>query len=179
MKTTRTPYRIIPQDIPQDKRRIINEKIIQCINAGRDLIPRESIYNCYTGDGGLHGLRQEDFGSFHEYTKAKQEAENGQFFTPHHVCRLMTEILAPEDGETVIDICCGMGNMFNFLPDTACAYGCDIDAKAVAVAKHLYPEAHLERTSMMQYDPQMTFDCAIGNPPKSFIQRESKYSIAC
>lgn len=158
-------YNIIPQNIPADKREEINKKILLCVNAGKDIIPCETIYNCYTGDGGLHDLKAEDFPSFHEYTKAKQEIENGQFFTPHQICRMIVDILAPKEDETVVDICCGMGNMFNFLPDISKAYGCDIDAKAVTVAKHLYPEANIQRCSMKQYQPQILFDCSIGNPP--------------
>lgn len=162
---TQKTYRIIPQSIPQDKRQAVNEKIMLCVNSGKDLIPRESIYNCYTGDGGLHGLKQEDFPSFHAYTKAKQEAENGQFFTPHALCREMVKMMNPTPDETILDMCCGMGNFFNWLPNHKNAYGFDCDAKAVTVAKHLYPDAHIEKSTMMQYSPQAVFDCIIGNPP--------------
>ena len=75
-------YAIIPQQIPQGKRAEINEKILFAINSGKDMIPAESIYNCYTGIGGLHNLKQSDFASYHEYAEAKKEFEMGQFFTP-------------------------------------------------------------------------------------------------
>lgn len=103
-------YAIIPQKIPQDRRAEVNGKILFAIGSGKDLIPKESIYNCYTGIGGLHGLRQSDFASYHEYAEAKKEAEMGQFFTPHEVCRDMVEILSPASTEMVLDMCCGMGN---------------------------------------------------------------------
>ena len=74
-------YAIIPQQIPQGKRAEINEKILFAINSGKDMIPAESIYNCYTGIGGLHNLKQSDFASYHEYAEAKKEFEMGQFFT--------------------------------------------------------------------------------------------------
>ena len=45
-------YAIIPQQIPQDRRAEINEKILFAIDSGKDLVPKESIYNCYTGIGG-------------------------------------------------------------------------------------------------------------------------------
>ena len=57
-------YAIIPQQIPQGKRAEINEKILFAINSGKDMIPAESIYNCNTGIGGLHNLKQSDFASF-------------------------------------------------------------------------------------------------------------------
>ena len=45
-------YAIIPQQIPQGMRAEVNEKILFAIDSGKDLIPAESIYNCYTGIGG-------------------------------------------------------------------------------------------------------------------------------
>ena len=75
-------YAIIPQQIPQGLRAEINEKILFAINSGKELIPAESIYNCYTGLGGLHELKQSDYASYHEYAQAKKEFEMGQFFTP-------------------------------------------------------------------------------------------------
>lgn len=76
-------YAIIPQQIPPNKREEINEKILFCIDSGKDTIPAERIYNCYTGIGGLHNLRRGDYNSYNEYAEAKREFEMGQFFTPH------------------------------------------------------------------------------------------------
>ena len=103
-------YAIIPQQIPKDRRAEVNEKILFAIDSGKDLVPKESIYNCYTGIGGLHNLRQADFTSYHEYAEAKKEFEMGQFFTPHDICRSMVETLSPTSAEMVLDMCCGMGN---------------------------------------------------------------------
>ena len=103
-------YAIIPQQIPQGLRAEINEKILFAINSGKELIPAESIYNCYTGLGGLHELKQSDYSSYHEYAQAKKEFEMGQFFTPHEVCRDMVDVLSPASGDMILDMCCGMGN---------------------------------------------------------------------
>ena len=158
-------YAIIPQQIPQDKRAEVNEKILFSIDSGKGLIPAESIYNCYTGIGGLHNLRQSDFANYHEYSEAKKEFETGQFFTPHEVCRDMVDMLSPASTEMILDMCCGMGNFFNHLPNQHNAYGFDIDGKAVSVARHLYPDAHIEKCDIRQYYPQQRFDVIIGNPP--------------
>ena len=144
-------YAIIPQQIPQGKRAEINEKILFAINSGKDMIPAESIYNCYTGIGGLHNLKQSDFANYHEYAEAKKEFEMGQFFTPHEVCRDMVDVLSPTSSEMILDMCCGMGNFFNHLPNQHNAYGFDIDSKAVAVARYLYPDAHIEKCDIQQY----------------------------
>ncbi len=158
-------YAIIPQQIPQDKRAEVNEKILFSIDSGKGLIPAESIYNCYTGIGGLHNLRQSDFANYHEYSEAKKEFETGQFFTPHEVCRDMVDMLSPASTEMILDMGCGMGNFFNHLPNQHNAYGFDIDGKAVSVARHLYPDAHIEKCDIRQYYPQQRFDVIIGNPP--------------
>ena len=158
-------YAIIPQQIPRDKRAEVNEKILFAIDSGKDLIPKESIYNCYTGIGGLHNLKQADFSSYHRYAEAKKEFEMGQFFTPHGLCRSMVEVLSPTSSEMVLDMCCGMGNFFNHLPNLHNSYGFDIDGRAVTVARHLYPEAHIEKCDIQQYRPEQRFDVIIGNPP--------------
>lgn len=158
-------YAIIPQQIPQGKRAEINEKILFAINSGKDMIPAESIYNCYTGIGGLHNLKQSDFASYHEYAEAKKEFEMGQFFTPHEVCRDMVDVLSPTSSDMILDMCCGMGNFFNHLPNQHNAYGFDIDSKAVAVARYLYPDAHIDKCDIQQYHSEQRFDAIIGNPP--------------
>ena len=158
-------YAIIPQQIPRDKRAEVNEKILFAIDSGKDLIPKESIYNCYTGIGGLHNLKQADFSSYHRYAEAKKEFEMGQFFPPHELCRSMVEVLSPTSSEMVLDMCCGMGNFFNHLPNLHNSYGFDIDGRAVTVARHLYPEAHIEKCDIQQYRPEQRFDVIIGNPP--------------
>ena len=158
-------YAIIPQQIPQDIRAEVNEKILFAIDSGKDLIPAESIYNCYTGIGGLHNLKQSDFANYNEYAEAKKEFEMGQFFTPHEVCRDMVDILDPLSSEMILDMCCGMGNFFNHLPNHHNTYGFDIDGKAVAVARYLYPDTHIEKCDIRQYYPEQRFDVIIGNPP--------------
>ncbi|GAB6013532.1 HsdM family class I SAM-dependent methyltransferase, partial [Viscerimonas tarda] len=158
-------YSIIPQQIPQEQRSEINEKIIFCIDTGNNQVPAETIYNCYTGIGGLHSLKQEDFPNFHEYTVAKKKIEMGQFFTPHSICRQMVELVSPEPTDMILDMCCGMGNFFNHLPNLFNTCGFDIEPNSVKVAKHLYPDANIECIDIRRYAPEQRFDVIIGNPP--------------
>jgi SAM-dependent methyltransferase len=158
-------YTIIPQLIPPARRAEINEKILHSIRSGSDAVPPETVYNCYTGLGGLHGLQQSDFENYHEYSQAKKEFEMGQFFTPHDICRQMVELIEPDMTDTVLDMCCGMGNFFNHLPNLHNAYGFDIDENAVTVARHLYPDTDIETCDIRQYSPALKFDVIIGNPP--------------
>lgn len=58
--------------VPQEHREGLNKKIIYLIDSGRAEefgISREDIFNAYTGIGGLHGLKQEDFANYHEYSE--------------------------------------------------------------------------------------------------------------
>ena len=93
-------YKYLGQSIPQgpdsDPRRevriCLNNKILYLVD--NDLVESsgitcEDIYNAYTGDGGLHGLRYSDYNSYSEYSSAKKEIENGQFFTPDSVCMFL------------------------------------------------------------------------------------------
>jgi SAM-dependent methyltransferase len=158
-------YPITDNKIPHDKRAGINDKIILSLARGKKDITNTEIYNSYTGIGGLHGLDINDFSSYHEYSEAKKSFELGQFFTPHGLCEQMVNLVSPQANETVLDMCCGMGNFFNHLPNLFNAYGFDIDENAVKVARRLYPDANIEINDMRVYDPGMTFDIIFGNPP--------------
>ena len=151
-----------------EQRQALNEKVLYLIDsdtAETSGITREDIYNAYTGDGGLHGLKSSDFESYHDYSTAKKEIENGQFFTPANICRLVVESLRLGKSDLVADLTCGMGNFFNFLPTEANAYGCEVDAKAFKVARYLYPEANLALEDIRAYQPELRFDYVVGNPP--------------
>lgn len=161
-------YKFQGQQIPQDSRRELNEKIIYLVDnelAESSGITCEDIYNAYTGDGGLHGLSYSDFGSYSAYADAKKEIENGQFFTPDIVCRFIMDCLAMTKQDVFADLTCGMGNFFNHAPAEANAYGCELDAKAYKVAHYLYPKANLVCGDIRSYDPGIKLDYVVGNPP--------------
>ena len=110
-------YKFLHQTIPQVNRQSLNDKILYLIDndlAESSGITPEDIYNAYTGDGGLHGLQYSDFSSYSEYSSAKKEIENGQFFTPHAVCKFVMDCLALDGSDVVADLTCGMGGFFNF-----------------------------------------------------------------
>ena len=62
-------YKYLGQSIPQDTRRELNDKLLYLVDndlAESSGITCEDIYNAYTGDGGLHGLRYSDYSSYSE-----------------------------------------------------------------------------------------------------------------
>jgi hypothetical protein len=154
--------------IPQEQRKDINEKILYLIDQGTAEtagISKQDIYDAYTGDGGLHGLQRKDFHNYRDYSEAKKEVENGQFFTPPSLCQLVMESLQLSRDDVVGDLTCGMGSFINFMPVEANLYGCELDVKAYKVAHHLYPSANLEHQDIRLYAPTIRLDYVVGNPP--------------
>ena len=154
--------------IPQDRRRELNDKILYLIDAGlaEDAgITREDIYNAYTGDGGLHGLKRSDYDSYSEFSDAKKEIEIGQFFTPPSVCQTVAKCIGIGKGDLVADLTCGIGSFFNFMPTENNLYGCELDNKAYKVAKYLYPDSNIVNGDIRLYQPGILFDYVLGNPP--------------
>lgn len=161
-------YNFLNQAIPQEKRKELNEKILYLINNNlceKYNITKEIIYNSYTGEGGLHALNFKNFNSFYDYTKAKQEIENGQFFTGHQEAKFLIDCLGIKENETVLDLTCGKGDLFNFLPNKNNIYGNELDINAYNVCRYLYPNANITHGDMRDYKPSMLFDVIIGNPP--------------
>ena len=156
------------EHIPQDRRRELNDKILYLIDSGQADsfgITKQDIYNGYTGDGGLHCVKRSDYENYSEYSKAKKEIENGQFFTPPKVCEFVAHCLNISKGDLVADLTCGMCNFFNFMPTENNLYGCEIDNKAYKVARHLYPDANIKNQDIRLYQPGILFDYVVGNPP--------------
>lgn len=161
-------YKYMNEIIPHDQRKSINDKIIYLIDSGSSEssgITREDIFNAYTGDGGLHGLKFSDYSNYYEYSSDKKEIENGQFFTPPPVCKFIIDCLGINPTETVADLTCGMGNFFNYCPDETSVYGCELDIKAYKVATYLYPKTNIECCDIRFYNPGIKFDFIVGNPP--------------
>lgn len=139
-----TPY---DTTVTQEQRKEINQKILYLIDSNQleaFQISNQDIYNFYTGDGGLHGQNRKDYDNYASYSKAKKEIENGQFFTPPILCRLVAESLCVSPGSLIADLTCGAGAFFNFMPEETNLYGCEIDTKAYKVAGQLYPQARIE-----------------------------------
>lgn len=156
------------EQIPQEARKELNDKILYLVEqglAGQSGITCEDIYNAYTGDGVLHGLKRSDFANYHEFAEAKKEIENGQFFTPPTICQFIMEALSLTTTDTVADLTSGIANFANFLPVEANFYGCELDIKSHKVAHYLYPAANLEHKDVRFYQPDMRFDYIVGNPP--------------
>ncbi len=161
-------YKITGEIIPQEARKQLNEKILYLIQndlTNKFNITAQDIFCSYTGEGGLHGLEFKNYNSFHDYTEAKKEIENGQFFTPHNLSKFFVDCLKPSEHDLIMDITCGMGNFFNYCPNELNVYGNEIDMKSYKVAKFLYPHANITNQDIRNYITDVHFDIILGNPP--------------
>lgn len=162
-------YNYSNEVIPQDQRSDINTKIEYIVN--NDLpesetgISKEDIFNAYTGVGGLHGLQFSNYSNYYDYQKAKAEIEQGQFFTPYKLVEWIYNCLHISNNDLVADLTCGHGAFASCCPVESNFYGCELDGKSYRVAKYLYPDAKLENTDIRFYEPKVTFDYVVGNPP--------------
>ena len=78
---------------------------------------------------------------------------------------MIVSALRLTDTDLVADLTCGMGNFFNFLPNENTAYGCEVDPNACAVARKLYPQAHIVQGDIRDYEPQTHFDFVLAIRP--------------
>lgn len=154
--------------IPQERRAEINDKILYLIDSGiseQNGITADDIANSYTGNGGLSGEKFEDYGNYHDYSEAKKEFEQGQFFTPYAVTDFVMKCLKAGKFDIIMDLTCGHGAFINSAPQESNFYGCEIDMKSYKVGKFLYPKANLCRSDIRAYNPEVRADIIVGNPP--------------
>lgn len=169
-------YILSDEMIPQDQRKDINTKIEYIVN--NDLpesetgISKDDIFNAYTGLGGLHGLQFSHYDNYYDYQKAKAEIEQGQFFTPYKLVEWIYNCLHISNTDLVADLTCGHGAFASCAPVEVNFYGCELDGKSYRVAKYLYPDAKLENTDIRFYEPGVTFDYVLGNPPYNLRWRK-------
>lgn len=154
--------------VPQNKRTEVNSKIIHMIENNlteKFGVTKQDIFSMYTGDGHLHGLSFNDYSSFHSYTKAKQEIENGQFYTPYELTQFISQIIKPSTHDIIGDFTAGHGAFINFLPCHQNVYTNEIDIKSYKVQKYLYPDISATLGDIREYMPKTRFDILVGNPP--------------
>ncbi len=162
-------------DVPQysgsvEKRKRMNQSALESDDPA-------FIYQNYTGLGGLHGLEFQDFGNFHDYTQAKQDFEGGQFFTPAETARFIVEMLEIEPKKNVADLCCGMGQYFNYLKDCK-LYGVELDENACEISKKLYPQAHIECEDIRYMSHIPPQDYIVGNPPFNLVWENGRHELS-
>jgi predicted RNA methylase len=146
-------------------RKTLNQKCLAALGGdGIPMTPAE-IFNSYTGIGGLHGLNYVDYANYHDFSEAKKEIEQGQFFTPDALCAWVVDCIRPDERQKIADLTCGKGSFFNHLPTEEKIWGCEIEPDSYTIARSLFPDANLTLGDIRSYDPGLFFHLVIGNPP--------------
>lgn len=158
-------YRDSGEKIALQDRKSLNEICLAALDEQTPSMTQEEIYNKFTGVGGLHGLSYVDYANYYDFSEAKKEIEQGQFFTSDALCQWVLGCIRPSHGQRIADLTCGKGSFFNHLPDEEDIYGCEIDPDSFAVARHLFPKAKLTLGDMRTYQPGIHFHTVVGNPP--------------
>jgi len=82
--------------------------------------------------------------------ESPQKKETGAFYTPFKIAKRMARKTKWKIGETVIDPCCGNGNLLAAMLDVYSElqeeniYGIDIDSEAIEKCKELIPNGHFK-----------------------------------
>jgi len=150
-----------------DKRIVVNKKFSFLLTKGQlfNKFTHEEVFNYYTGKGGLHGLKRDDYSSFHEYTKAKQEIEQGAFFTPDLFFRKIHSMIKVENSHFVADLSYGKGGFFNYCPNENNIYGCELDSLSANIGISLFNKGNLQQGDLRLYTVDTKIDIVFGNPP--------------
>lgn len=153
------------EKIALKNRKALNQACLNALEHDPPNMEPEEIFQKFTGVGGLHGLNYVDYSSYHDFSEAKKEIEQGQFFTSDSLCEWVMDCLRPEDWQSVADLTCGKGSFFNHISGEERIYGCEIDPDSFAVARYLFPQAKLTLGDIRTYNPHIHFHLIVGNPP--------------
>lgn len=158
-------YQIYCDQIALRDRKAVNEICLAALEDDAPSMTDEELFNKFTGAGGLHGLNYVDYGNYADFSEAKKEIEQGQFFTSDAICQWVLDCIRPEYRHRIADLTCGKGSFFNHLPVEEKIYGCEIDPDSFAVARRCFPKANLTLGDICAYAPGIRFNVVVGNPP--------------
>ena len=123
-----------------------------------------------------HLLTDEEF-------QAAQESTLTAYYTEQSVIRHIYDALERFGfhGGNILDPAMGTGNFFSVLPEGMAdsrLYGVEIEPVSGHIAKHLYPDAHIQVTGFEHAShPDQFFDVVIGNIPFNSIKvDDSRYN---
>ena len=86
--------------------------------------------------------------------------------TPNSVAKLIADIAQPLNANSVLDMCCGTGNILYFLQNTIeDLTGIEIKEDISVLTKHYMPDLKIITTDTFQYPFTKTYDLVVGNLP--------------
>lgn len=90
----------------------------------------------------------------------------GTFYTPDNICELIEAISRLYNPKTVIDICCGTGNLLSYFGDLQVVKGIDINPEVISLAQKILPSIDFVQADTLEYDfGSSKYDLVLGSLP--------------
>ena len=114
---------------------------------------------------------------FNQNGESSGRKVTGMFYTPDNICELIDAIARIYNPKTVIDICCGTGNLLSYFSDLQVVKGIDINPEVISLAQKVLPSINFVQADTLEYvfDNQ-TYDLVLGSLPFG-IRLPSKETI--
>lgn len=103
--------------------------------------------------------------------------KNGLITTPTKICELISVIGHLSSPKSIVDICCGTGNILHQFKNASIKKGIDINKNVVQLAKLINPDSEYEIFDSLKYDfGKSTYDLVLGSMPFG-IKTEDNISL--
>ena len=90
----------------------------------------------------------------------------GFFFTPNKTSELIAVIGQIYNPKTVIDICCGSGNILSYFKNMKTVKGIDINTDSIQLAQYINPNADFSVADVLEYNfGDAKYDLVVGHAP--------------
>ena len=109
--------------------------------------------------------------------KGLERGSLGIFYTPDNICELINAIARIYNPETVIDICCGTGNLLSYFNDLQTVKGIDCNPDTILLAQKINPDIDFLLADTLEHNfENETYDLVLGVLPFG-IRLPNKKSI--
>jgi type I restriction-modification system DNA methylase subunit len=101
--------------------------------------------------------------------------KNGLISTPNNLCNLISIIGHISNPKSVIDICCGTGNILQQFKNVALNKGIDINKDVIQLAELINPISDYEIFDSLKYDfGETKYDIVVGSLPFGIRTKDGK-----
>ena len=98
--------------------------------------------------------------------KGLERGSLGIFYTPDNICELINAIARIYNPETVIDICCGTGNLLSYFNDLQTVKGIDCNPDTILLAQKINPDIDFLLADTLEHNfENETYDLVLGVLP--------------
>jgi len=102
----------------------------------------------------------------------------GEYYTPDNIAKFMAELGKIEKPKTMIDICCGVGNILFYCDYALDKEGIDLNRGAVSIAKIINPNAKISVGDSLKKTFKKKYDLVLGDFPFGLrIRDKNKTSL--